>query len=343
MKRYFLAIACLATTLLATAQGGMRPKALHLKTGTIVTFDRQQTDSCRVIFTPEGDSLGIKVYVHGAESADYLYSQLEQVVFWSADSVANDNRNTPADLARNPEAWRLEFPRLRQGDGLTYEITHSTTDYGITFSLEWDASKRAQRWTCYEFSAATPDNNVGRNENWKADDQIPAAYQTTRADFSGYSRGHMCASNDRQSSVEQNRQTFLYSNMQPQYQAHNGGQWARLEQKVQAWGNNRAFCDTLYVVKAATIDAVAQVLDYTGTGIPVPKYFYMCLLAVKDGQYKAIGFWTEHKNEAEKNDYTFYARSIDEIEELTGIDFFCNLPDDTERQVEASFDASDWP
>ncbi len=342
MKKYILSLACLLTALNASAQKGVKPQSVHLKNGTVVTFERQQVDSARLVFTPEGDSLGIKVYMRGAESVDYLYSQLDFVTFHGKDSGNNANRNTAADLARNPEAWRLEFPRLHQDTDITYEITHSTTDYGITYSLEWDGQKRAQRWTCFEFSAATPDNNVGRNESWKTDDQIPADYQTSRSDFSGYSRGHMCASSDRQSSVSQNRQTFLYSNMQPQYQAHNGGQWARLEKKVQAWGNNRSFCDTLYVVKAGTIDATPQILDYTGTGIPVPKYFYMCLLAVKDGKYKAIGFWTEHKNATESYEYTHYACSIDDIETQTGIDFFCNLPDDIEDEVEAAFDIGEW-
>ena len=76
--------------------------------------------------------------------------------------------------------------------------------------------------------------------------------------------------------------------------------------------------------------------------MPVPKYFYMCLLAVKNGKYKAIGFWTEHVNQAEKYDYAHYAKSIKEIEQLTGIDFFCNLPDDIEQEVESSYNLSDW-
>ncbi len=211
--------------------------------------------------------------------------------------------------------------------------------------MEWDGNKRANRWTCYEFSAATPNNGVGRNEAWAVDEEIPSEYRTSRSDYSGYSRGHLCASNDRQSSVEQNRQTFYYSNMQPQYQNHNGVQWARLEQKVQNWGNDRNFCDTLYVVKAATIDKADQILsfhDSTTMTVPVPKYFYMCLLAVKDHQYKAIGFWTEHVNVAENYAYSHYAKSIKEIEQLTGIDFFCNLPDDIEQDVEASFNIEEW-
>lgn len=343
MKHYLLSLLCVFFAITAQAQNTVKVKNVLLKNGQAIDFDRDAQDSARVVFTPEGDSLGVKVYMHGMESQDFLYSQIDFVVFYTTDDQpqtdTNANRNTAADLKKNPEGWRLEFPRFYQGSDVTFEITHSTAANGITFSLEWDGNKRASRWVCYEFSAATPDNNVGRNENWSTDSEIPSQYQTSKSDFSGYSRGHLCASSDRQTSKEQNRQTFLYSNMQPQYQAHNGGQWNRLESQVQSWGYSRSFCDTLYVVKAGTID---QTIGKTSGGIPVPKYFYMCILAVKNGKYKAIGFWTEHVNAAEKYDCAHYAKSIDEIEQLTGIDFFCNLPDDIEKEVESSYNLSDW-
>ena len=95
----------------------------------------------------------------------------------------------------------------------------------------------------------------------------------------------------------------------------------------------------------STIDNPDQILSYHDAAtmtVPVPKYFYMCLLAVKNNQYKAIGFWTEHVNVAESYDYTHYARSIKEIEQLTGIDFFANLPDKTEISIENAYAESAW-
>ena len=107
------------------------------------------------------------------------------------------------------------------------------------------------------------------------------------------------------------------------------------------------------MVKAGTIDKADQIRGYTDTDplnvhcsshILIPQYFYMCILVVKDNQYKAIGFWTEHTTDQQLGTITYsdYAKSIDEIEELTGLDFFCNLPDDIEAQVEASYDIGDW-
>jgi endonuclease G len=59
--------------------------------------------------------------------------------------------------------------------------------------------------------------------------------------------------------------------------------------------------------------------------------------------YHAIAFWTLHEdaNDTNKN-YGDYAISIDELEKRTGIDFFCNLPDEVEKQVEAEVDLDFW-
>ena len=82
------------------------------------------------------------------------FDEIDSIVFVADNNV---NRNT------DPRAQRLEYPRLKEGNDQLLVI-HSTTQYGITFSLEWDCSKRSQRWTCYQFHNGIPDNNVGRNE-----------------------------------------------------------------------------------------------------------------------------------------------------------------------------------
>ena len=85
-------------------------------------------------------------------------------------------------------------------------------------------------------------------------------------------------------------------------------------------------------------------------GLACPKYYYMAVLAEKNGSFQAIGFWIEHRD-----DYGYeygdkipvdvmqkYAVSIDKLEQETGIDFFCNLPDAIESKVESAYDVNDW-
>jgi DNA/RNA endonuclease G (NUC1) len=54
--------------------------------------------------------------------------------------------------------------------------------------------------------------------------------------------------------------------------------------------------------------------------------------------YKAFALWTEHLNSNNPSAATVINNriSIDELEARTGIDFFCNLPDDIEAAVEAT-------
>lgn len=77
----------------------------------------------------------------------------------------------------------------------------------------------------------------------------------------------------------------------------------------------------------------------------MPKYFYMALLHYNKATdtYHAIAFWTLHQDASDTNkNYGDYVISIDELEKRTGIDFFCNLPDDVEKTVEAETDLNFW-
>lgn len=252
------------------------------------------------------------------------------------DDPNNKNKNNVSKSA-NKEVWRLEFPKI-VGDDKNLVITHRTSDYGITYSLEWDCNKKANRWTCYQMYKGNSISNVKRKDDFREDPNIPSQYQTTLSDYkgSGYSRGHLCPSSDRLCSREQNSQTFYLSNMQPQIQDHNGGVWNTLEIRLRDKWNQDTVRDTLYVVKAATIDD-NNIKTHTGSGLIVPKYFYMAILSVKNGVYRALGVWSPHAG----GSTTEYI-SIDELEKRTGIDFFCNLPDDIEDKVEAQYDSSYW-
>jgi endonuclease G len=71
----------------------------------------------------------------------------------------------------------------------------------------------------------------------------------------------------------------------------------------------------------------------------IPNGFYKVLLAYNNG-YTGIGFYCE--NVAGKKKLQTYTKSIDEIEEITGIDFFHLLPDEIETGVESQFNWNDW-
>lgn len=281
-----------------------------------------------------------------------LLAAMMPLCFWSCSSdddeqdslTANTNANLVAD---GPDAARLEIPKLKGGVVNMFLVKKLSTGE-VNFCVEWDIAKKAQRWSAFRWDNTNSGGYIKREDNFIEDTDIPLEYRTTYDHYrgSGYTRGHMCASADRWNSLEANRQTFLYSNMQPQLYSFNGGIWANLEMKVRSW-NTADFRDTLYVARGGTIDHTSDLIETTSTGLRVPKYFFMAILcknkSAVNGGYKAIGFYMEHRSfyEDEKN-LAPYVVSIDNLERLTGIDFFCNLPDGIENQVESNVTPAAW-
>lgn len=281
-----------------------------------------------------------------------------------SSSTVRNNANAN-DTRLHPVSGRLEFPRLdthrSYQAGADYLIVHEAS-FGVNYCVQWDTEKRAQRWSCYSMHAGNSSSKTDRKPNEKDgkdfseypnDPDLPSEFHFTRDPYtgSGYDHGHIIPSADRAYSYNEkaNRQTFYMTNMQPQLNSFNAGLWLDMENhihgssKIAAW-NNSNFRDTLYIVKGGTIDDEANIIRYLGSGenkIPVPKYFFMAILCKSktagNGGYKAIGFWIAQNEANNEKDATLrkYVRNIDELEELTGLDFFCNLPDDIEKAVES--------
>jgi endonuclease G len=286
----------------------------------------------------------------------------------SSEAAVNSNKNTsgPAEAQ-----YRLEFPKLKGGSSVVIVhksiLNKNTKDVGINYSVEWDYAINAQRWSCYQLYSsinyhssynvsrysADNDGSLSSTCQYPNDPDLPAEYRFTSDPFkySGYDHGHICPSADRQRATECNYQTFYITNMQPQYNKFNAGLWEKMEEDVRNWANKS---DTLYVCKGGTIDKSSNILEYVFQSshqstkvndkhIPVPKYFFMAVLSKKGSQWQAIGYWVEQVNADRSNDNRKnYAISIDELEGRTGIDFFCNLPDDIETKVEKSWASSYW-
>ena len=374
------------TEVIATAPAGCD---IYITTdGTTPTTSHYHNHAYQSITVMVGFNMTLKaIAVKNGQSspvATAIYT-LEEVV----DNNANANwketsYNIPesgitatSSSATYSQAWRIEYPHISTSSN-SMVVVHATSDRGISLSLELDKSQRANRWTCFTMHAGVPNNNVGRTTStFHPDEYVPTAYQvqtneytrgnyttsTTNLDGNNmvlFARGHICASEDRQTTEDQNYDTFITSNIHPQYQAHNAGLWQRMEGKVQNWGYNNNFRDTLYVCKGATIGNVtlngtttsglipkSEVQSKYGVNItgslPIPRYWYMAVLRLKNGQYQAMAYWTEQINSA-CNSTTLQSCmiTIDELERRTGIDFFCNLPDDIEDEVEATLNTSIW-
>ncbi len=202
-----------------------------------------------------------------------------------------------------------------------------------------DRTKKASLWNAFVMHQdAYPDNGVGRKDSWTDDPAVPSSWQ--QSGVSGYSRGHMVASNYRQVSAEANKATFYHTNQAPQYQnSFNDGCWNQLELAVKA--NAPSGRDTLYVVVGLLYEN-----SKTVSGVPVPSHFYKLLMKCS---FDASGAMTAAKgvaylftNEAhsgEKYTDAKFRTTIDAVEERSGFNFFANVPsslqDAAEKQTTA--------
>ena len=248
--------------------------------------------------------------------------------------------------------YSLEFPALKGGNSIV--IVHSgklndkLNKSGVNYSVEWDTQKHAQRWSCYKLYAdnykngtqvsrytANNDGSLSATCQYPNDPDLATTYQFTKDPYkgSGYDHGHICPSADRQRANEANYQTFFITNMQPQNNKFNAGIWANMESQVRTWASK---FDTLFVCKGGTIDKSEWIIRYLGSGdykIPVPKYFFMAVLGKKGSNFQATGLWIAQDNYS-STALKSYACNIQTLEKYTGLDFFCNLPDDIENEVE---------
>lgn len=275
-------------------------------------------------------------------------------------SVINTNKN---EVTTDKAVTRLEFPKLKGGNSII--IVHrdgNNSAYdpdNVNFSTEWDCDLKSQRWSCYIITKKNRAKNTERyydkNNQYPNDPALTSA-QRWEKDYiysSGFDHGHICNSNDRLYSANANYQTFYLTNMQPQYKVFNGsdpahkyeGLWIKMENYLHGFKLNDT--DTMYVCKGGTIDKEENILMRIKNKLIVPKYFFVAVLVKKtiNGQayYKSIGMWFPHTNVYHGDDkLSDYTMSIKDLEAKTGIDFFCNLPDNIEQDVESKKILSDW-
>lgn len=289
---------------------------------------------------------------HDAAHADFYNENCGKEGAVYVLTEANTNSSAFAD--------RLEMPRLQQGEVF---IVHQATDMRekpVNFAVGYDPKQHHSHWVAFRFDSQMKGRSVYRKDyNIKPQypqDPLCKDTPTSDASFHGYDHGHLCASADRLCSRTANDQTFYMSNMSPQLASFNQDYWTKYESFVQnlgrncgsVSGSNTAFADTLYVVKGGAINNATTTTKVDSYNMPVPTHYFMALLSVKNGSYAAIGFWMEHKQydisiiRNDNAEIAAHAVSIDRLESLTGIDFFCNLPGAVEKAVETTCIPSVW-
>lgn len=192
-------------------------------------------------------------------------------------------------------------------------------------------------WVAWHLTAERTEGSAKRSGvDFAEDTEVPEP-RATDWDYynSGYDRGHMYPAADNKWSKKAMEESFLFTNMCPQNGNLNRGDWNEMEMACRKWakkyGDLYIVCGPiLYKGKHKTIGK---------NKVVVPEAFFKVVLRTGDDP-QAIGFI--YKNTSGNRPKDSYVNTVDEVERITGIDFFPSLPDDVEKKVEAECDLGLW-
>lgn len=217
------------------------------------------------------------------------------------------------------------------------EHLHESVLRRTGYTVSYNKDTRLPNWVAWHLTSGRVEGDAKRpSRAFHEDEDVPLPRATDRDYYnSGYDRGHMCPAADNKWSEKAMYESFLFTNMCPQNHNLNVGDWNELENQCRRWakqyGDIYIVCGPiLYKGKHKTIGK---------NKVVVPEAFFKVVLCLA-GTPKAIGFI--YKNAAGDRPKGDYVNTVDEVERITGMDFFHELPDDVEARIEATCDLSDW-
>lgn len=210
------------------------------------------------------------------------------------------------------------------------------------FTVSYNNNTRLPNWVAYELTATEVAGDLPRKDKFRPD---PAANgpQANKEDYrnSGWDRGHMAPAADMKWDAEAMGESCYFTNICPQNPQLNGGDWKELEEKCRKWAEKHG---RIYIACGPII--LGNEHGTIGANeVIIPDKFYKVVLARINGEYRGAGF-IFHNSPLRKSKISgkppvnrpleSYLVPIDEVEAITGIDFFPALPADTQNRVESA-------
>lgn len=264
---------------------------------------------------------------------------------WTAVSCLPSIPSRPTAKTGGP-ATRDEHLALGNPSGASQSDPNNYLLSRPGYTLSYNRDRNTANWVSWHLSSAWKGSSQ-RSNDFRPDAGLPSDWYRVRpSDYSntGYDRGHLCPSDDRDASPEENAATFMMTNIVPQAPRHNREVWKSLEdycRQLAGQGNE------LYIM--------AGVQGTGGTGaegyrkyiadrnVTVPASLWKVIVVLPIGtedarritpETRVIAVNIPNRQSAADKPWEAYQLSVDELEDLTGYDFLSALPTDLQRQIE---------
>lgn len=252
------------------------------------------------------------------------------IIICLAAIQTNISENEISPIERIEEIEKIEIPAkitTRQEQIITH------IGYTVSYNSDW----KIPNWVAYELTKEEVEGILPRSNTFTPDPEVLSGKTATTYDYrnSGWDRGHMAPAGDMKWSELAMKESFYLSNICPQNKNLNSGVWKNLEEQVRGLASQK---EKIYVVCGPIVSEQPQTI---GTNkVAIPDAFFKVLLQNENGNYAAIAFM--FANESGKKPLSTYAMSVEDIQNITGLDFFPALPDSIEIKVESQVDFTKW-
>lgn len=198
--------------------------------------------------------------------------------------------------------------------------------YSKGYICGYDTVYHVPIWVQYKmWSNKEWNENLTREDCFRPDPRLPAHLQISHAHYthSGFDRGHIKPANDAKLNETEHFNSFVMSNMAPQYPSMNRQEWMTIE----AYLNGHSRLDSVKQAYMVTGSIVDENPELVSDKIAVPSWFYKIYFF--QGQSSNWHQWVFYvKNDDIKVDIRDFEQeliantvSIDEIESLTKTNF----------------------
>lgn len=264
-------------------------------------------------------------------------------------SVAACKKDTPENIIPENDSLTMGNPSGATTDPL------QPANYLLVkpeFAISYNRDKGTPNWVSWYLSPIWR-GLAPRSNAFRSDPALPAGwYQVQDYDYSGsgFDRGHLCPAGDRDVTPAADSATFFMTNMMPQAPNLNRGEWEVFESYCRSLvdlGNE------LYIVcggagSGGIGSASPNVVDLIASGrVTVPAYCWKVAIVMPNGtgdiarvtaNTRVIAINMPNTQAASDVPWHTYRVSVDELESLTGFDFFSNIPADIQAVIEAAVD-----
>ncbi|MEE9452493.1 MAG: DNA/RNA non-specific endonuclease [Gammaproteobacteria bacterium] len=220
----------------------------------------------------------------------------------------------------------IEHSNCLYGCPLGADPDNFLVDHEI-FLLSSNRETKFADWAAYLVKAENLSGDP-RPRNWASDPLIPDKYTLKPSDYQGayaafqYDRGYQVPLANFRNHPDWSRINYI-SNITPQRASLNRGAFAALSKKERILAGQN---DVVYIITGTVYVDDMPVLPNAHLPHRVPSGYWK-IIAVKDENKRIkMASFLFSQTALRTNDYCKYSASLDEIEKLTGFEFFSDYP-----------------